>query len=565
MDDGAPTPEEAKEPEDRRSAEKTRRRQDGATKNTELDPAERAARRQRAQERAAAAGSERKSQRAGGAETGDGAKPKTSSENAFSSGIAEPTTETVVPADQKGVAASTNASLNADATPATVKPTASPVQPGPVEKTAEGQTPNAQPKPQPVVAKPVAVEPAQKPTAFKAPEPTAVPAAPPPDTTAKKVAPVARPARTRRRHWGLLLTFLLFVVAPIGATAFYLWQIAEDQYSSVTGFTVRQEESSGASELLGGLAQLTGSQTSSDGDILYEFIRSQALVREVDERVGLREHYTQFWTTDPVFSLWPDNSIEDLEWFWQRVVRISYDQRSGLIEVRVLAFDADKAQTIAKEIVRQSQDMINALNTQAREDAMRYAREDLADAVERLKQAREQLTSFRTRTQIVDPEADIQGRMGVMNNLQQQLAEALIELDLLAETTNANDPRLVQARRLIEVIRARIRDERSSFASDSSDNGSLGEDYPTLIAEFEGLVVDREFAEQSYTAALAALDVARAEAARQSRYLSTYVEPTLAEESEYPQRFVIFGLAAFFLLLSWSVMALIYYSIRDRS
>ena len=61
------------------------------------------------------------------------------------------------------------------------------------------------------------------------------------------------------------------------------------------------------------------------------------------------------------------------------------------------------------------------------------------------------------------------------------------------------------------------------------------------------------------------LDVARAEAARQSRYLSTYVEPTLAEESEYPQRFVIFGLAAFFLLLSWSVMALIYYSIRDRS
>jgi len=41
-------------------------------------------------------------------------------------------------------------------------------------------------------------------------------------------------------------------------------------------------------------------------------------------------------------------------------------------------------------------------------------------------------------------------------NLQQQLAEALIDYDLLSEnTTNPNDPRLVQALRRIEVIRDR--------------------------------------------------------------------------------------------------------------
>ncbi|WP_260107663.1 hypothetical protein [Phaeobacter inhibens] len=66
---------------------------------------------------------------------------------------------------------------------------------------------------------------------------------------------------------------------------------------------------------------------------------------------------------------------------------------------------------------------------QARADAMRYARADLDEALERLKDARQSLTSFRTRTRIVDPEADIQGRMGVMNNLQQQLAEALIQYE----------------------------------------------------------------------------------------------------------------------------------------
>ena len=386
-----------------------------------------------------------------------------------------------------------------------------------------------------------------------------------PTTTRFTVKPPAPPARMRRRHWGLATSLMGFVLLPLLAIIFYLWVFAVDQYSSVTGFTVRQEEGGGASELLGGLAALTGSATTADGDILFEFIQSQALIEAVEQNTDLKSHYSARWSEDPVFALWPDASIEELEDYWQRIVRISLDRPTGLIEVQVLAFTPEKAQEISTEILVQSQQMINALNTQAREDAMRYARIDLEEAVTRLKSAREALTAFRTRTQIVDPEADIQGRMGVLNNLQQQLAEALIAFDLLSETTSTNDPRMTQAQRRIEVIQERIQSERETFASDTTENGAIGEDYPTLIAEFEGLVVDREFAEETYRAALAALDLARANAERQSRYLATYVSPTLAETSEYPQRATIAGLAALFLLLSWAVAVLVYYSIRDRS
>ena len=76
--------------------------------------------------------------------------------------------------------------------------------------------------------------------------------------------------------------------------------------------------------------------------------------------------------------------------------------------------------------------------------------------------------------------------------------------------------------------------------------------------------MDREFAEESYRAALAALDVARAKASRQSRYLATFVEPTLAETSEHPARLTIELVAALILVLSWAVMVLIFYAIRDR-
>jgi capsular polysaccharide transport system permease protein len=368
----------------------------------------------------------------------------------------------------------------------------------------------------------------------------------------------------RRRHWGVAASFLVLVVLPFLLAAGYLFFVASDQYGSKAGFTVRSEESGSASDILGGLSQFAGSGTGADNDVLYEFIQSQEMVEAVDARLNLRSHYAQNRDSDPLFSLPPDASVEDMVEHWLRVVRISYDRGPGLIDLQVLAFDPETAQLIAFAILDESSARVNALNTQAREDAMGYANADLETAVARLKSAREALTAFRVRTQIVDPQADIQGRMGVLNTLQQQLAEALIDYDLLLDTTsNQNDPRLTQAAKRIEVIRERIAEERATLATEGG--AAAQEDYPSLIAEFESLTVDREVAEENYRAALTALDVARANAQRQSRYLATYVRPTRATESEYPQRWMLTGLTALFLVLAWGVLVLIYYSIRDRS
>jgi len=389
------------------------------------------------------------------------------------------------------------------------------------------------------------------------------------------VQPIARPAQMKKRHWGLVFSFFLMVLGPLVAIVFYLWTFAQDQYISTTGFTVRSQESGGATELLGGLAQFAGGTTASDSDILYEFIQSQEMVEAVDARVDLRSHYSKpwpekfwppkEWSGDPAFAIWPDANLEDLIWFWQRIVGISYDSGTGLTEVQVVAFDPDMAQLITSEIVRESQDRLNALNNQARGDAMRYANDDLKEAVDLLKAARGALTKFRTRTKIVDPAADIQARLGVMTNLQQKLAEALIEHDLLLITSKEDDPRLTQAQRRIDVIRDRITIERQSFTSSNTETGALGEDYPTLISEFEALNVDLSYAQEGYRAALTAREVARDDVARQSRYLATYISPTLPQSSQYPERFILSALTGMFLLLLWSILALVYYSIRDRS
>ncbi|MEP2027694.1 MAG: hypothetical protein ABJI96_03180 [Paracoccaceae bacterium] len=356
------------------------------------------------------------------------------------------------------------------------------------------------------------------------------------------------------------MSFVLLVVLPVAIVAGYMFAVAKDQFASTMGFAVRTEDLSVSSDIFGTLAGIS-SAGASDTDILYEFVQSAQLVRAIDGELDLRGYFSEHYSSDPIFAFDPTGTIEDLTDYWQRMVNIFYDASSGLIEIRVNAFEAEAANIIAIAIFEHSSDMVNKLSAIAREDAIRYAQDDLDFAIERLRSAREALSKFRSRTQIIDPQADLQGQMGVINTLQQNLATSLIEIDLLRETSRATDPRIAQAERRIAVIRNRIDDERAKFGSGSLN---IGEDYVEIIGEFERLNVDAEFAEQAYVSALAAYDSANAEALRTTRYLAAYLEPRVAEQALYPQRLIIVLIAAVFLALAWSVICLIYYSIRDR-
>ncbi|WCR15183.1 hypothetical protein JHW44_04670 [Paracoccus seriniphilus] len=374
------------------------------------------------------------------------------------------------------------------------------------------------------------------------------------------VLPPARPARLEKRHFGILLSLFLMVILPIAVSGWYLYARAADQYASFMGFAVRSEAGPGTSDILGGLTtSIVGmtNSSSSDTDILYKFIQSRDLVDRVDRRLGLRDIWSKA-PGDPIFRFRGNDTLEDLLAEWERKVKVYYD--NGMIDLRVQAFDPHDAQAIAQAILDESTQVINELNDIAREDALRYARDELDSALERLKSARQAVTEFRNRHQLVDPSADVQGQIGVVSSLQQQLAEQLVSLGLLQANAQPNDPRIEQTQLRISVIREQIRAERQKFGSESSSGELLSE----LVGQYETLSVDREFAERSYTAALASYDTAKADAARQSLYLAAYVKPTLAQEPEYPQRAKLMLIIGGFLFLIWVLGVLIFYSLRDR-
>ncbi|GIX12307.1 MAG: hypothetical protein KatS3mg118_0266 [Paracoccaceae bacterium] len=81
----------------------------------------------------------------------------------------------------------------------------------------------------------------------------------------------------------------------------------------------------------------------------------------------------------------------------------------------------------------------------------------------------------------------------------------------LVETTRENDPRLARLDRRIAAIAARIAEERARLGSESA--GAGGRTMSQVLADYEALLVDIEFAQGAYLAAMGQLDAARAEGA----------------------------------------------------
>jgi capsular polysaccharide transport system permease protein len=370
--------------------------------------------------------------------------------------------------------------------------------------------------------------------------------------------PAPLPARAKPRHWGAIAAFVLLVVLPFLTVVGYLYTRAADQYHSEVAFSIRSEDVGGASAgLLGALTQI-GAGTASDADILYEYVRSQEIVEAIDAELDLRSLYNRP-EGDPVFTLGDEASIEALLAHWRRMVEVSYDSNAGIIHVRANAFTPQDARAIAERILAQSGALVNQLSEQAREDAVRFAREELAEAEAHLRSVRERLAAFRRAHNIVDPTADVAGQMGLLSALQAELAQALVDRDVLLSYAAEGDQRVAQADRRIDAITARIEDERSSL-----DLTGVAGSLPEVVGSYEELLVDLEFANTAYTQTLALLSAARAEARRQSRYLAAHVRPTLAQSPLYPRRALLAGMAGIFLLLGWTILMLVYYNVRDN-
>ncbi|RMF34038.1 MAG: hypothetical protein D6754_15795 [Alphaproteobacteria bacterium] len=369
------------------------------------------------------------------------------------------------------------------------------------------------------------------------------------------------PARLRMRHLLVALSFVFLFVLPSALVVGYLYTRAADQYVSRAQFSVSDD---GFILPSGFIDQILEPQSlqATDTDILFAYINSQAMVERVDARLDLRRIYRKQSERDPVLGFGDSDAIEDLLSYWRRMIDVTYEPRQGIIGVRARAFTPEDALRISRAIVDESHRLINALTRTAREDAVRYAKVDLEEARRRLEADWARLRRFRDENRVVLPTADAQLQLNVIGALRGQLNQALVERAQLTATTVAQDPRLVRIDRHIAAIGNEIARLRAELAAETDSR--TGKSVIGILSAYEALLVDVEFSRKAYLSALAGLDVARIQARRISRYLKVHVQPTLPQSPEYPDRLVLSLLIPFLLLVSWVIMVLMAYNVRDR-
>ncbi|HYN39899.1 MAG TPA: hypothetical protein VES39_11675, partial [Rhodospirillales bacterium] len=103
--------------------------------------------------------------------------------------------------------------------------------------------------------------------------------------------------------------------------------------------------------------------------------------------------------------------------------------------------------------------------------------------------------------------------------------------------------------------------ERRRLASSFSD----GEAMSDVLAAYEQVVAEQEFAELAFRAAQTALEKARIEALRQHRYLVTPVPPRLAEEALYPRRLRSTATVFVCALVAWGIGVLAVAAVKDHA
>jgi BexC/CtrB/KpsE family polysaccharide export inner-membrane protein len=363
-----------------------------------------------------------------------------------------------------------------------------------------------------------------------------------------------RPAWWRR----IPIAALLVVGLPTLLAAIYYLLIASPRYVSEAQFIVRNAGQSTPSTLGVALQGVGIAPTQTDAFAVHQYIESRDALRELSQRYDLPAILAP--RGSDAFSRyprpWEDRSNEGLHKGFQRFVTVGYDSTTGISTVRVEAFRARDAQALTEALLSGGEQLINRMNERSAADAVAQAQQAREEARMRLAGAQQQLTAFRNREQMIDPQLAARESSQLIGTLQGQLAGLRAERAQVASEA-PNSPQLPTFDARIRAYEAQVEAERSRMAGSSS---SLA----PMISVYEDLALARELADRELTQATAAVITAEQEARRQKLYLDRVVSPSLPDEPAQPRRWLSVLTVLVSSLLIYGLGWLIWAGVREH-
>jgi capsular polysaccharide transport system permease protein len=354
--------------------------------------------------------------------------------------------------------------------------------------------------------------------------------------------------------------FVAVVVVPTLAAAVYYFLIAAPLYVSEARFVVRSKNQ-GPPAALGGLLSSVGVSLGSgqtDAFEVHEYMLSRDAVGDLSRRYGLRALLDR--PESDILMRFPrpfeGTSFENLYKNYKRFVTVVYDSQTGISTLRVRGFRPADAQTMANALLNGGEMLVNRLNDRSMADAVAQAQREVLEAEVRGNEAEAQLTGFRNRERLIDPERSSVAGLDLLGRLETQLASMRAERAGLAASA-PESPQLPVLDRRIAAFSTQLEAERSRTAGQSD---SLA----PKVGEYERLTLERDLSVKILESAVANLESARMEARRKQLYLERVVMPDLPDKAEEPKRLRTVFTVLVASMVAYGVLSLIIAGLREH-
>ncbi|MBD2841031.1 capsule biosynthesis protein [Erythrobacter rubeus] len=363
-------------------------------------------------------------------------------------------------------------------------------------------------------------------------------------------------ALLRRWRW-----FAAFVVLPSLLGILYYGFIAADVYVSESQFVIKAPDQKRASTgSLGALLQGTGLGGGQEqASEIIGYIKSRdalaGLTQRTDVRGAFASQEADFLSRFPL--IYQSGSFEDLYAYYGSMVTALPDPETGLTQLSVKAFTPEEAQAINLGLLQLSEELVNRLNERVNSQAIEEADARVAEAQERVRDARIRLGAYRNTAQILDPQQQGLGVLAVSDELIAQ------EAALRAQLTQMK--RIAADHPSIPALEERIAAVSQQVASQTARAVGGPDGLASRMTEYENLLVEQEFATELLTIANAALEQARVEAQQQKYYLERVVEPNRPDDAILPSRFTNILAVIFASLCLYLVGWMLAVGVREHS
>ena len=390
-------------------------------------------------------------------------------------------------------------------------------------------------------------------------QPAPPPGAPPDEDRGETVARIQRDiARRRRRRLALLgIRLAFFVGLPTLIAGFYFYAIATPMYATKSQFVIQQADSAAAgSQGLGGLFSGTGLATQQDSVAVQNYLLSRSALARLDDDLGFVEHFSDP-EIDPLQRLEPDATGEDAHALYARKVTIGYDPTEGHLDMEVIAADPLTSAAFSEALIGYAEEQVDQLTARLRADQMAGAMESYERAEERMNGAQDRVVDLQEELGVVSAEAELSSRYNQIAAIETALREQRLQLDQLLSVRRPNQSRVEGVERTIAQLEGELAELRAGLTEAQSGDANLAR----VTAELGVAQIDLETRQLLLQQAAQQLEMARIEANRQVRYLSTSVPPVAPDAPAYPRAFENTALAflifaGIYLMLSLTVAIL---------